>query len=54
MLVASLLFFEIGYAWLLTFAIARGYLKQLIEYRADSHLNTWVKVRGANLIGEGG
>jgi cellulose synthase/poly-beta-1,6-N-acetylglucosamine synthase-like glycosyltransferase len=48
MLVASVLFIEVGYAWLLTVAIARGYFKQLVEYRADSHLNTWVKVRGAN------
>ena len=47
-LVASVLFIEVGYAWLLTVAIARGYFKQLVEYRADSHLNTWVKVRGAN------
>ena len=37
MVVASVLFIEIGYAWLLTFAIARGYFKQLIEYRADIH-----------------
>ena len=53
MLVASVLFIEIGYAWLLTIAIARGYFKQLIEYKADSHHNTWVKVRGANLVREG-
>lgn len=48
MFAASVLFIEVGYAWLLTVAIARGYFKQLVEYRADSHLNTWVKVRGAN------
>ena len=48
MLVASVLFIEVGYAWLLTVAIARGYFKQLVQYRADIHLNTWVKVRGAN------
>ena len=53
MLVASVLLIEIGYAWLLTVAIARGYFKQLIEYKADSHHNTWVKVRGANLVREG-
>ena len=53
MLVASVLFIEIGYAWLLTVAIARGYFKQLIEYKADRDLNTWVKVRSANLIREG-
>jgi poly-beta-1,6-N-acetyl-D-glucosamine synthase len=50
MLVAGVLFIEIGYAWLLTIAIARGYFKQVVEYRADSHLNTWVKVRGSNSI----
>ena len=44
MLVASVLIIEIGYAWLLTAAIARGYFKQLIDYRADIN-NTWVKVR---------
>lgn len=44
MLVASVLFIEIGYAWLLTAAIARGYIKQLIDYRGDVH-NTWMKVR---------
>lgn len=48
MLVASVLFIEIAYAWLLTVAIARGYFKQLVEYRADSHRNTWVKVRDAS------
>ncbi len=44
MLVASVLFIEIGYAWLLTAAIARGYFKQLIDYQGDSD-NTWMKVR---------
>lgn len=47
MLVASVLIIEIGYAWLLTIAIARGYFKQLIEYKSDDH-NTWVKVREGN------
>jgi poly-beta-1,6-N-acetyl-D-glucosamine synthase len=44
MLVASVLIIEVVYAWILTAAIARGYFKQLIDYRADNH-NTWVKVR---------
>lgn len=44
MLVASVLFIEIGYAWLLTAAIARGYTKQLIDYQGDIG-NTWMKVR---------
>jgi cellulose synthase/poly-beta-1,6-N-acetylglucosamine synthase-like glycosyltransferase len=47
MLVASVLVIEIGYAWLLTTAIARGYFKQLIGYKADIK-NTWVKVREGN------
>ena len=34
MLAASVLFIEVGYAWLLTVAIARGYFKQLVEYQA--------------------
>ena len=44
MLVASVLFIEIGYAWLLTSAITRGYVKQLIDYKGDIN-NTWMKVR---------
>ena len=44
MLVAGVLFIEIGYAWLLTAAIARGYVKQLIDYKGDIN-NTWMKVR---------
>jgi cellulose synthase/poly-beta-1,6-N-acetylglucosamine synthase-like glycosyltransferase len=52
MLVASVLVVEIGYAWLLTVAIARGYVKQLIDYKADIQNNTWVKVRAGNLIRE--
>ena len=44
MLVASVLFIEIGYAWLLTAAIARGYFKQLVDYQRDIN-NTWMKVR---------
>lgn len=46
-LVAGTLVIEIGYAWLLTVAIARGYFKQLIDYKADDH-NTWLKVREEN------
>jgi poly-beta-1,6-N-acetyl-D-glucosamine synthase len=48
MLIASVLIIEIGYAWLLTTAIARGYFKQVIDYKADVSRNTWVKVREAN------
>jgi hypothetical protein len=47
MLVASVLIIEIGYAWLLTTAIARGYFKQLIDYKSDIN-NSWVKVREEN------
>lgn len=47
MLVAGTLLIEIWYSWLLTTAIARGYFKQLIDYKADID-NTWVKVREAN------
>ena len=44
MLVAGVLLIEIGYAWLLTTAIARGYFKQLVDYQRDIN-NTWMKVR---------
>jgi poly-beta-1,6-N-acetyl-D-glucosamine synthase len=45
MLAAGSLLIEVGYAWLLTAAIASGYFKQVTGYGAG---DTWVSVREGN------